>query len=119
MRRAATVALAVVVAAVVAAPAAPAKEATTSTLPLAALRAVLKARTDAQTNKDRAAYAATIDPQAPASFHDAQMRGYDGLASLPVASINYKIDPDDAEVDLTRGVDPKKYGDAPVALVAT
>jgi hypothetical protein len=45
------------------------------------------------------------------------MRAYDGLASLPVARVNYSLDPD--EVDLTRGVDAAEYQNAPVALVPT
>ena len=115
MRRAALVALAVGLLVASGAPAARAKE--SSAPPLTELRAVLKARTDAQRAKNRDAYAATIDPQAPATFRDAQLRSFDGLASLPVARINYSIE--DGEVDLTRGVDRKEYGDAPVALVTT
>src|SRR3954462_105067 len=115
MRRAALVAVAATLLALGGVPGARAKQSTT--LPLAQLRAVLKARTDAQAARNRDAYAATIDPQAPASFRDAQLRGFDGLASLPVARGNYSIASD--EVDLTRGVDPKEYGNAPVALVTT
>jgi hypothetical protein len=96
-------------------PAARAKQSTT--LPVRELRAVLKTRTDAQRAKNRDAFAATIDPQASPGFRDAQLRDFDGLASLPVARVNYSIESD--EVDLTRGVDPKEYGNAPVALVVT
>ncbi|MEY2473280.1 MAG: hypothetical protein QOK28_2609 [Actinomycetota bacterium] len=105
-------------ASVIAAAGAPALQAKQSTTPpIAELRAVLKARTDAQRAKNRDAYAATIDPQAPPAFRDSQLRDFDGLASLPVARINYSVDSD--EVDLTRAVDPKEYAGAPVALVGT
>jgi hypothetical protein len=115
MRRAALIALATTVLVCAGVPVARAKE--SSSLPLTEVRAVLKARTDAQRAKNRDAYAATIDPQAPVAFRDAQLRSFDGLSSLPVARINYGIDTD--EVDLTRGVDPKEYANAPVALVTT
>jgi hypothetical protein len=115
MRRGALVALIMAVLAVGGAPALQAKQSTVP--PLAELRAVLKARTDAQRAKNRDAYAATIDPQAPAAFRDAQLRDFDGLASLPVARINYSVDSN--EVDLTRAVDPEEYAGAPVALVGT
>jgi hypothetical protein len=114
MRRAALIA-ALFFVATGGAPAARAKE--SASPPLSELRAVLKARADAQSAKDRAGYAATIDPEAPAAFRDAQLRAFDGLASLPVARVNYVIEAD--EVDLTRGVDPKEYGGAPVSLVPT
>jgi hypothetical protein len=115
MRRAAIVVVVAACVAFVGAPPAAAKQSTT--VPLTELRAVLKARTDAQRTKNRDAYAATIDPQAPAAFRDAQLRAFDGLASLPVTRINYSIGSD--EVDLTRGVDRSEYGNAPVALFAT
>ncbi|HVT75530.1 MAG TPA: hypothetical protein VHD87_00760 [Acidimicrobiales bacterium] len=115
MRRAALVVAATLALVWVGAPVTRAKQ--SSTLPLTALRAVLKVRSDAQRDKNRDAYAATIDPQAPATFRDAQLKSFDGLASLPVARINYSIGAQ--EVDLTRGVDRSKYANAPVALVAT
>ena len=114
MRR---VALAAVVLCALACVSAPAHAKESSAPPLAELRAVLKARSDAQRDKNRDAYAATIDPEAPAAFRDAQLRSFDGLASVPIARIEYRIDAD--ETDLTRGVDPKEYGGAPVALVPT
>jgi hypothetical protein len=87
-------------------------------LPLAALRAVAEARTDAQRAKDRDAYARTIDPKAPVVFRDAQMRSFDNLAALPIERVNYSIRDD--EPDLTRGVNRAEYGDAEqVALVTT
>jgi hypothetical protein len=85
--------------------------------PLQQLRAVLQARTEAQRTKDRDAFARTIDPKAPSSFRDAQLRSFDNLAALPVARINYSIRAD--ETDLTRAVSRAEYGDAPVALVPT
>lgn len=84
--------------------------------PLAALRSVLKVRTDAHRATDREAFASTIDPKAPAAFRDAQLRSFDGLATLPVARINYSMRGD---TDLTRGVERSEYGGAPVALIPT
>jgi hypothetical protein len=111
VRRAALAAALVVLACAM--PAATAKEAPT----LSALRAVLKVRTEAQLHKDRDAYAATIDPDAPAAFRDAQLRSFDALASLPLLDLRYAIGDDEA--DLTRAVDRAQYGGAPVALFTT
>jgi hypothetical protein len=115
MRRGAVTALAALVLAGLAVAPANGKEA--QSVPVGELRAVLKARTDAQRAKNRDAYAATIDPVAPVEFRDAQLRAFDGLASLPVQRINYSIATH--EIDLTRGVDRSQYQNAPVALLAT
>jgi hypothetical protein len=113
--RGALVALVACLLACLSAPVARAKEAPGP--PLAELRAVLKARTDAIRAKDRDAYASTIDPNAPPTFRDAQLRSFDGLASLPVARVNYSIRRDTS--DLTRAVIRNEYANAPVALVPT
>ena len=57
--------------------------------PLAAVQEVLVRRAAAVTSGDRDAFLATVDPQAPASFRQAQARAFDGLRSLPLTS--YKL----------------------------
>lgn len=47
---------------------------------------VLDARAAAVTKGDKAAFLATIDPQAAQSFKDAQAKLFDGLRSVPLAS---------------------------------
>ena len=60
----------------------PAKAADTD--PLVAVQKVLDARVAAIRSGDKAAFLATVDPQAPASFKDAQGKLLDGLHSLPL-----------------------------------
>jgi hypothetical protein len=115
VRRGALVALGACLLATLAPSATSAKEATG--VPLTELRAVLRVRVDAHRGNDRDAFARTIDPNAPTTFRDAQLRSFDNLATLPVARINYSIRAD--ETDLTRAVSKAEYGDATVALVPT
>ncbi len=115
MKRSALVALVACLLASVGAPVAHAKE--TPGPPLTALRAVLKARTDALRAKNLASYASTIDLDASAAFRDAQLSAFDGLVSLPVARVNYSIHRD--ATDLTRAVDRDEYAKATVALLPT
>lgn len=49
-----------------------------------AVQAVLDARTAAVRDGDRAAWMATVDPEAPREFKDAQGRHFDGLRSVPM-----------------------------------
>jgi hypothetical protein len=86
--------------------------------PLDAVRALTAARAKAEIAHDRDAYLATIDPQAPAAFRDAQLKSFDGLSSLPVKTLTYDVRTD-LIGDLTRAVDAKKYGGAPVFLPQT
>ena len=52
--------------------------------PLAAVQKVLDARVAAVQSGDKAAFVATVDPQASAAFKDAQGRLLEGLHSLPL-----------------------------------
>ncbi|PLS75041.1 MAG: hypothetical protein CYG61_09465 [Actinobacteria bacterium] len=54
--------------------------------PLADVQRLLDARAAAVRSGDRAGFLATVDPQAPAEFREAQRRSFEGLASLPLAS---------------------------------
>jgi hypothetical protein len=65
-------------------PLAPARAQASS--PMAGAQSVLDARVAALHDGDRAAFLATIDPQAPEHFKEAQGRLFDGLRSLPLAS---------------------------------
>jgi hypothetical protein len=57
--------------------------------PLAAAQEVLDRRTAALAAGDKDGYLATVDPQAPAAFRDAQARSFDGLRSVPITG--YKL----------------------------
>lgn len=52
--------------------------------PLVAVQEVLDRRAAAVASGDRAGFLATVDPQAPARFHEAQGRSFDGLRSVPI-----------------------------------
>lgn len=85
--------------------------------PLAAVQAVLDARTEAVRRKDRAAFLATVDPRAPVAFKQAQARHFDGLASLPLASFSLRATTDETG-DLGAGLGGR-YGGARVFLPET
>ncbi len=85
--------------------------------PLAAVQAVLDARTRAVRSKDRGAFLATVDPQAPPVFKAAQGRQFDGLRSLPLASFAMRASTDDTG-DLGTGL-AGRYGGARVFLPET
>lgn len=84
---------------------------------LAAVQAVLDARAGAVGRKDRAAFLATVDPSAPATFREAQARQFDGLRSLPLASFALRASVDDTG-DLGAGL-AARYGGARVFLPET
>ena len=72
-----------------------------------AVQALLDARADAVNRRDRQAWLATVDPQAPA-FAVAQGRLFDALAGVPVSDWAYELDalteqPADPALDAKRG----------------
>lgn len=83
---------------------------------LAAVQAVLDSRLTALRNGEAAAWAATVDPLAPAGFREAQQRQFEGLRSLPLASFSLKARLQDTG-DLAAGI-PNTYG-APTFLPET
>lgn len=83
---------------------------------LAAVQAVLDARVAALGSGDRAQWLATVDPQAPEQFRQAQARSFDGLRSLPLERYGLQARLDDTG-DLSTGLD-RRYG-APVFLPET
>lgn len=111
------VALAAAVLAASAAVPAPAARAAAAGQPLAAVQAVLDARSDAVRTKDEAAFLATVDPAAPAAFRTAQARQFDGLTSVPLASFALEASNDDTG-DLGVGL-AARYGGAHVFLPET
>lgn len=84
---------------------------------LRAAQSILDARAAAVTGGDKTAFLATVDPQAPAPFRDAQARSFDGLRSMPVASYSLKARMDDTG-DLSAGL-AARYGGASVFLPET
>ncbi|MGH9156225.1 MAG: hypothetical protein ACRD1K_10425 [Acidimicrobiales bacterium] len=84
---------------------------------LAAVQAVLDIRAEAVLGQDRAAFLATVDPEAPADFVAAQRRHFDGLASLPLASFSLRAHLEDSG-DLSVAA-AGRYGSAPVFLPET
>lgn len=113
MRRGLLALLAVVLLGVVAPAAAKAPEE-----PLQAVTELMTARAAAERGHDREAFLKTLDPKAPAAFRDAQLKGFDGLSSLPVEALEYQVRTD-LIGDLTRAVDRDDYGDATVYLPQT
>ena len=83
---------------------------------LKAVQAVLDARVAAVRSGDRAAWMATVDPNAPAAFGEAQARQYDGLRSLPLSAFDLRARLDDTG-DLAAGI-VNTYG-APIFLPET
>lgn len=85
--------------------------------PVAAVQAVLDGRAAAVRDGDRAAWMATVDPEAPAAFRTAQARQFDGLRQLPITGFGL-----DAHVDTSGDLAPPGldvlYG-APVFLPET
>lgn len=75
-----------------------------------AIQEVLDRRAEAVLSRDRAAFAATIDPEAIAFRRD-QLRMFDGARSIPLAT--YGLTADWARYgDLARPADRRRYGDA-------
>jgi hypothetical protein len=91
----------------------PADAATT----LAEVQRVLDARVAAVARNDRAAWIATVDPDAPARFRLAQASSFDGLRSLPLATFSLTARLDDTG-DLGVGLS-SRYGGAPTFLPET
>jgi len=85
--------------------------------PMAGAQAVLDARAAAVRSGNRDAWMATVDPQAPAAFRDAQGLLFDGLHSLPLASFDLQARTADTG-DLGPAV-ASRYGGAPVLLPET
>jgi len=96
----------------------PAPAAAKAASPLEAINALLAVRAKAERAHDRNAFAATIDPVASTPFRDAQLKKFDGLASLPVTKLSYQARTDLAG-DLTPAIDPTTYGGATVFLPQT
>ena len=59
------------------------------------VQAVLDARVAALSSGDRDAWLATVDPDAPTAFRDAQGRLFDGLRSVPIESYSLEARTDD------------------------
>lgn len=85
--------------------------------PLAAVQAVLDARSEAVRAGDAEAFLATVDPAAPPAFRDAQSRQFQGLRSLPLASFSLRARTDDTG-DLAAAAFGR-YGGAPIFLPET
>jgi hypothetical protein len=87
--------------------------------PAAAAQGVLDARVAAVTSGDRSGFLATVDPEAPAAFRDAQARQFDGLRSVPLASYALAVRLDDTgDLAGPAGLSPR-YGGAPTFLPET
>jgi hypothetical protein len=87
---------------------------------LAAVQAVLDARVAALGAGDRDGWLATVDPQAPAAFREAQGRLFDGLRSVPLASYRLEARVEDTgDLAVGAGLSKVKYGGAPVQLPET
>jgi hypothetical protein len=86
---------------------------------VATVQAVLDARVAALAAGDRAGWLATVDPQAPAAFKDAQGRLFDGLRSVPLET--YALEARTADTgDLAPGAGlSARYNGAPVQLPET
>lgn len=91
--------------------------ASTEVAALAAAQDVLDTRSAAVRDRDRGSFLATVDPEAPAAFAQAQARSFDGLASLPLASYALTASVEDSG-DLSRAA-AGRYGRAPVFLPET
>jgi hypothetical protein len=82
------------------------------------VQAVLDARVAALASGDRDAWLATVDPNAPSAFRDAQGNLFDGLRSLPLESYSLVARTEDTG-DLAKGAGTDaKYG-APTQLPET
>lgn len=80
------------------------------------VQAVLDARVAALSSGDRVAWLATVDPDAPKAFREAQGRLFDGLRSVPIESYSLEARTDDTG-DLAGDLG-LKYG-GPVQLPET
>lgn len=86
---------------------------------LAAVQAVLDTRVAAVTAGDEAAWLATVDPEAPATFREAQRRLFVGLRTVPLEVYRLEARTDETG-DLAAGADlSSKYGGARVQLPET
>jgi hypothetical protein len=82
-------------------------------------QSVLDARVAALAAGDRDAWLATVDPEAPGGFREAQARLFDGLRSVPLESYSLEVRLDDTG-DLAAGAGlAARYGGAPVQLPET
>ena len=82
-------------------------------------QSVLDARVAALGAGDRDAWLATVDPEAPAAFREAQGRLFDGLRSVPLESYSLEVRLDDSG-DLAAGAGlATRYGGAAVQLPET
>jgi hypothetical protein len=73
----------------------------------AAVQQLLDTRAKAIRDRDRAAFAATLDPKSP-KFKAAQLRVFANLAQVPIASWSYELDPGEQAPDWPK-LD-RKYG---------
>ncbi|HVF32275.1 MAG TPA: hypothetical protein VM933_04475 [Acidimicrobiales bacterium] len=78
---------------------------------------MLDAREEALRAGDRQAWLATVDPEAPSAFRDAQGRLFDGLRSIPIESFSLQVRTEDTG-DLGGGLSAR-YGGAKVQLPET
>ncbi|WP_245775806.1 hypothetical protein [Saccharopolyspora flava] len=60
--------------------------------PEIAVRELLARREDAIRSGDEAAFAATVDPEAPAEFQQRQMQLFHNLQTVPLTSFSYRLD---------------------------
>lgn len=72
--------------------------------PTAQAQGVLDKRVRSVRDRDREAFASTIDPMATEAFRASQMTAFEGLASLPIADLQMTIRTDDSG-DLAPGLD--------------
>jgi hypothetical protein len=87
---------------------------------IGAVQAVLDARVAALGAGDRDGWLATVDPEAPKSFRDAQGRLFDGLRSVPLET--YLLEArtaDTGDLAVGAGLSIARYGGAPVQLPET
>ncbi|MEO7837065.1 MAG: hypothetical protein ABIS21_05435, partial [Acidimicrobiales bacterium] len=95
---------------------APSSPAPGAEAPLPGVQQLLDARAAAVRAGDRAGFLATIDPEATAAFRDGQIRSFEGLASLPLASYALEAHTFDTG-DLSSAA--RRYGAARVFLPET
>jgi hypothetical protein len=79
----------------VASVAVPARAGTQALDPLTAAQQLLDTRQRAIAEGDRDAFLATVDPEAPEAFREAQARSFDGWRALPLASYRLEARVDD------------------------
>ncbi|MDT7610310.1 MAG: hypothetical protein QOG96_4813 [Pseudonocardiales bacterium] len=72
----------------------------------AGVRELLRRRARAILDRDRAAFAASLDPRADPGFRAAQLAMFDNLDGVPLAHLQYAVDPDDPAPNPPRVADP-------------